>query len=67
MYGLRCGAAEGVVITHNELQIILEAREAGTETVTLPVINGRQWLAEFCGTCGRMICHPDCPRRKAAA
>lgn len=52
-----------MTVTHGELQVILEAKAQGAETVTLPVEtpNGT-WDVQFCGTCGRIVHHPDCPR-----
>jgi len=51
------------MITHDELQVILEAKRQEKENIVLPVItpNGT-WDAQFCGSCGRIIHHPECPK-----
>jgi len=51
------------MITYDELQVILEAKRQGKEYIEIPVIteNGT-WNAPFCGTCGRIIHHPDCSK-----
>lgn len=51
------------MITHDELQIILEAKRQEKEYIEIPVIisNGT-WNALFCGTCGRIVHHPDCSK-----
>lgn len=49
--------------TAHEVKIIALAAVAGEEDIELPVVydDGTQYV-NFCGSCGRMICHPSCPR-----
>lgn len=48
--------------THDELQVILEAKKQEKDYINIEVQtpNG-SWVAPFCGKCGRIIHHPDCP------
>lgn len=51
------------MLAHLELQIILEAKERGEEYVELPVVQGETTSSmSFCGMCGRVVHHPNCPR-----
>jgi len=53
------------MITHDELQVILEAKKQEKEYIEVQILtpNG-SWTAPMCGTCGRIIHHPNCPKWK---
>lgn len=48
--------------THEELQTIIDAKLQGKDYIEYEVMtpNG-SWIALFCGRCGRIVHHPDCP------
>lgn len=48
--------------THNELQVIIEANKQEKDYLEMEVKtpNG-SWIAPFCGICGRIVHHPECP------
>jgi hypothetical protein len=47
---------------HEQLVIGL-ARSRGVPRVTIPLTRpGGSIEVSFCGTCGRIVHHPDCPR-----
>jgi len=54
---------EKQMITHDELQVILEAKKQEKEYIEVQILtpNG-SWTAPMCGTCGRIIHHPNCPK-----
>lgn len=49
--------------TLDEARIILEAEKQNKEYINLEIqsLNGN-WTAPFCGSCGRIVHHPDCPK-----
>jgi len=52
-------------ITHDELQVILEAKKQEKDYINIEVRTpNRDWMAPFCGKCGRIIHHPDCSEWK---
>lgn len=48
--------------THEELQVIIDAKLQNKDYVEYKIVtqNGG-WTAPFCGRCGRIVHHPDCP------
>lgn len=55
-----------MAMTHDELQIILEAKKQGKDIVNIEIQTekGSSWAASFCGKCGRIIHNPDCPEMR---
>jgi hypothetical protein len=54
-----------VNLTSDELQIVIAAN--GHPHVDIPIRypDGKTVSERFCGTCGRIICNPDCPSQHA--
>jgi len=54
-------------VTPFEVRVIVRA--AGQATVEIPVwsdADTESAMVQFCGYCGRVVCHPECERRTAA-
>lgn len=47
--------------TENEMRVIEEARRQGLDEIQVLIANTKMTVP-MCGTCGRIVCHPDCPR-----
>ena len=53
------------MLTEFESKIVAAAKEQNKEylEITLKNYDGRElWTAPFCGTCGRIVHHPDCSK-----